>query len=169
MSLKRAGISQSFLASFFLTALFFPVAGFAPCSIATTQNVVFGGYDPLNASALLSEGAVTVECSGSLLGLIGSETFAISLDTGASGTYSPRAMTEVGGDGLSYNLYRDPARTEVWGDGTGGSFVVSDTIGGLLTIGTQSEDYPVYGRIPAMQDVTAGSYSDVITVTLDVQ
>lgn len=146
----------------------FPTAGFAPCSIASTQGVAFGSYDPLIASAVLSQGTITIECSAGLLGLIGSENFDISLGTGGGGSYNPRAMSEVGGDTLAYNLYRDSARAEIWGDGTSGTFIVNDTIGGLLTIGTQSEDYPVYGRLPAMQDVTAATYSDIITVTLDV-
>lgn len=146
----------------------FPTAGFAPCSIASTQSVAFGSYDPLLASPVLSQGTITIECSAGLLGLIGSENFDISLGTGGAGSYSPRAMSEVGGDVLTYNLYRDTARTEVWGDGTSGTFIVNDTIGGLLTIGTIAEDYPVYARLPAMQDVTAATYTDVITVTLDV-
>ena len=144
-------------------------AGFAPCSVVGAQNIAFGNYDPGLPSSLDSEGLITVECSAGLLGLIGSETFEISLDAGGAGTYNPRAMAETGGDTLSYNLYRDSARTEIWGDGTSGTVTKTDTIGGLITIGTQSEDYPVYARLPAMQDVTASSYTDTITVTLDVQ
>ena len=36
-----------------------------------------------------------------------------------------------------------------------------------INIGTTTRHYTVYGRVPALQNARSGSYSDVITVTVD--
>lgn len=62
------------------------------------------------------------------------------------------------GDFLDYELYEDAARTDIWdntldvqGTGDGSAAGVSHT---------------VYGRIPALQNISADGYTDTITVTL---
>ncbi len=64
-------------------------------------------------------------------------------------------------DALNYNLYLDAARTSIWGDGTGGTalFTVAIPSGKAVNV-------TIFGRIPAGQDVAAGSYSDSIVVTI---
>jgi len=66
-----------------------------------------------------------------------------------------------GGDTLNYNLYRDSARAEVWGDGAGNTYVQT----GIGTGGTAH--LIVYGSIPAGQNVRAGLYSDAVTVIVE--
>ena len=67
------------------------------------------------------------------------------------------------GERLSYNLYIDPQRQTVWGDGTGGTRVYSEH--------AQPNNHvvavPVYGRVFGAQDVGAGTYLDNVIVTLD--
>lgn len=60
---------------------------------------------------------------------------------------------------LDCNLYVDPDRLQVWGDGTGGSLTVPSTfvLGANLSI---------YGRVPAGQNPRAGTYVDTIVVTV---
>ena len=60
---------------------------------------------------------------------------------------------------LQYNLYTDPARTEIWGDGQFGV-----TVPGAGNGTTQS--FPVYGRVFPGQVVPSGPYSDYIQVTV---
>ncbi len=60
---------------------------------------------------------------------------------------------------LQYNLYTTSGHTNVWGDGTGST----RTVGGN---GTSSSTQTIYGNIPAGQDVSAGTYSDSITLTI---
>ena len=68
-----------------------------------------------------------------------------------------------GSNTLNYNLYRDAARTTIWGDGSGGtSFFQVSVLPLLPTSGTVT----VYGRIPALQDAHTGSYSDSIVATI---
>lgn len=132
------------------------------CSV-TANPVNFGNYSPFDGNPVDAVGNVRVSCS--LLGLTSLlVSYDIRLSTGSSSSYFPRLMysgTEV----LEYNLYTDSARTMIWGDGSTGNSYVSD--GYLLGLLTVSRDYPVYGRLPAGQNVPAGVYSDVIVVTVD--
>ncbi len=120
----------------------------ATCSL-NAQSVNFGGYDFMSSRNLDSVGHVIVTCDVS-------SSFSISLSTG-NGTYASRTL-QNGLHQLSYNLYTDPAHTMVWGDGTGGSMIVSGS-------GTNVDEV-VYGSAPAGQNPYIGAYSDAITVTL---
>ena len=66
-----------------------------------------------------------------------------------------------GGNTLTYNLYTDPSRTQVWGDGTGGSNVSNGSGSGA------AQTINVYGRISSGQTVPTGTYTDTITVTIN--
>jgi spore coat protein U-like protein len=67
-----------------------------------------------------------------------------------------------GTETLDYNLYQDSTRTVIWGDGTGGSQTVVQPSPPLNT----NIDVTVYGRVPAGQDVSSGSYSSTVTATI---
>jgi spore coat protein U-like protein len=62
-----------------------------------------------------------------------------------------------GTDLLRYRLYADPSRQVPWGNGTAAP---------ARTASGPDADLTVYGRIPAGQNVGAGTYSDVVTVQL---
>ena len=66
-------------------------------------------------------------------------------------------------EALTYNLYLDASRTTIWGDGTGGTQAYSDPSAKK----NQSVTVTIYGRIPAGQDVSAVSYSNTITATIN--
>ena len=76
-----------------------------------------------------------------------------------SGTHAQRVMSS-GAHTLNYNLYTEADRGIVWGDTTSGTARVSGTGVGV------SVNHAVYGRIPALQNVHAGSYSDIVTLEL---
>lgn len=125
-------------------------AGAAQCSISA-QSVSFGIYDVFDNAHLDGVGNLSLTCDAPT-------AYSISLSPG-SGAYSSRVMRN-GIHALHYNLFADPARTSVWGDGSGGSTVVN----GAVQISTH---HPVYGRINARQNVFAGNYSDTLTVIVD--
>jgi len=77
------------------------------------------------------------------------------------GTFATRTLSS-GGSTLDFNLYRDAAYSQVWGDGTGATFTVAGTGSGLLT----SNNITVYGQIPISQDKPVGTYTSLITVTV---
>jgi spore coat protein U domain-containing protein, fimbrial subunit CupE1/2/3/6 len=121
------------------------------CTISATP-VAFGSYDVLSASPVDSTGTITYEC------VIGFPII-ITLSRGSSSSFTPRTMTS-GAETLAYNVYLDAARTTIWGDGTGGTSSYSaNTI--LLPV-----TVTVYGRVPASQNVAAGSYGDTLVATI---
>ena len=122
------------------------------CTIST-GGVAFGSYDVFSASPVDSAGSVTYQCS---LGV----SIIVQLGTGSAGTFTPRTMLRVG-EPLNYNLYRDAARTQVWGDGTSGTTTHTQFATVLFPT-----TVPVYGRVFASQNVTIGAYSDSVIATI---
>jgi spore coat protein U-like protein len=55
----------------------------------------------------------------------GNYTYDIRLSSGSSGSYSGRSMAN-GGHHLAYSLYVNSTRTSVTGDGSSGTYTVSD-------------------------------------------
>jgi spore coat protein U-like protein len=86
------------------------------------------------------------------------------LSTGVSNGFFPRKMNFLTVNMLNYNIYTNPARTTVWGDGTGGTAIRTDSY--AMGAGVIARNYDVYFRIPASQSVAAGAYADTINVTL---
>jgi spore coat protein U-like protein len=64
---------------------------------------------------------------------------------------------------MQYNLYTTSAHTAIWGDGTSSTSTVAGTGVGVLTASPNT----VYGNIPISQDLPAGTYSSIITVTVN--
>jgi spore coat protein U-like protein len=67
-----------------------------------------------------------------------------------------------GQETLNYNLYLDPGGSQIWGDGTSGTQKFSAT-----TSNNQTLNLPIFGRMPAGQDVSVGIYSDTIIATIN--
>ena len=128
------------------------------CTVTAT-GVSFGNYNVLTATPNDATGTVRVVCT-LLLDLGGS--FTVDLSQGSSASYTARTLRN-GANSLTYNLYTDAARAQIWGNGTGGSTRVTQNFAGLLLV---DRSYTVYGRIPARQNVRSGGYSDTIIVTV---
>jgi spore coat protein U-like protein len=126
------------------------------CSI-TTIAVGFPAYDPIVTHAATPDdsttGSVTVTCTKGAVTTIG-----LGLGANVAGTQ----MRMVNGTNyLNYALYQDAGHATVWG--TAGA--------GLLTpVAAPSKaprTFPVYGRIPAAQDLPAGTYTDTVVATVN--
>jgi spore coat protein U-like protein len=142
----HAILLRSFLiASFMLAA---SVTQAAQCTL-TAVGVSFGNYDVFSGLDTDVTGAVTVSCQSASM-------YSISLSPGF-GSFAARRLTN-GSYQLGYNLFTDPQRLTIWGDGSGGTATVS----GSGTGGT----YTVFGRVPAGQNAYVGSYNDMIVVTV---
>jgi spore coat protein U-like protein len=130
-----------------------PAAARANCNIFHT-NVAFGVYNPTSDSPADFSGTLTLTCNAGS----GSGSYTIVLSTGAdSGTYAGRNMLG-GGTDLPYQLFRDAAHTQIWGNGTGGSVIFTGSDGLPKTGGTA--EITVYGQIAAHRTVPLGSYVD---------
>ena len=70
-----------------------------------------------------------------------------------------RTMTN-GTDNLSYEIYSDAGRTTVWGD----SFATGQ---GFTSTTNAPNTKNIYSRIPVLQNVPPGTYSDMVLITLE--
>jgi len=137
--------------------LIFAVEARALACGVTMISLNFGVYDTRSASPVDSDGYVSVNCPPNV-------SYLIRFDAGGNsgGSFLPRKLRLSGSTGaLGYNLYRDSARTEIWGDGTNKTYILSGVGNGL------QQTLIVYGRIPGSQNVVPGSYTDAITVTIE--
>jgi spore coat protein U-like protein len=154
----RAAVRLAFAGALALSAV--PAAALS-CSLQS-PGLVFGAYNPLSLAPVDSASSVTVTCTA-LPGA--SIVYTLRLGPGGSGSFSERRMRSAAQWALTYNLYTNPARTLVWGDGNGGSQVVSDAL--TLSAPSASRVHPVYGRLFARQNVPPGTYVDTLVLTVD--
>ena len=139
------------------------IRGIHSCSVAAT-TVAFGTVaPPIPAS---TTGAITLTCDGAG----NNNRFQVSLSQGLSGVYSERTM-RLGPLALAYNLYLDAARTQIWGDGSGGSQSFTGDIdfgglGGGRNGGTEIVPLTVFAQLPSQGAPPNGDYADMILVTV---
>ena len=117
---------------------------------ATTLN--FGSEGVLNANVDATN-AISITCTNGT-------PWAASLNagSGSGGTVNLRRMTGSGGAIVAYTIYRNAARTEVWGDGTLGTLTVAGTGTGNAQAQTG------YGRVPPQTTPAPATYTDTIVV-----
>ncbi len=119
------------------------------CTVSAVA-VSFGAYDATAVSPLNTTGSVSVTCNPATATVV-------KLDPGknSGGDYSKRKLYGAG-DYLNYNLYTDAACTTIWGDGTSNTFTQPG-----------ASNLTVYGRIPALQKVKPGAYTDFVTIVVE--
>lgn len=155
------------LSAFF--CLFTAGYAFSACtvSISSTSPVNFGNYDVLSAIPNDANGniAVTVVgCApGGPPGPPGESvdvTVVIEASPTPPGGFNPRWLQHPAfGDLLQYNVFIDAGRTVIWGDTASGG--TGKTVNNLFN---ETRNFPVYGRIPALQNVSGGAYTENLVV-----
>ncbi len=132
-----------------------PLTAWAHKCDLSVSPLDFGSYDTETSAPLDVAGSIGVSCRGNI------STVLLRLSPGSSGDAMNRQMVSANGV-LGYNLFTNPNRTRVWGDGSGGTDLVA-RVGGR---GRNDWDIPVYGRIFARQDPWPGDYVDNIVITV---
>jgi len=139
-------LAVTFLFFFAIVLLIMPLRAFAAAPQSCTIQYMapfldFPLYDALLLTPTDLQAQLRVKCTYA-------DNITITLGPSPnSGGFSPRQMKKV--DLLNYNLYRDAAMTEIWGDGTGGTLAVT-----YLHPGGNAWVYSdIYGRIPPGQNV----------------
>lgn len=88
--------------------------------------------------------------------------FNVSISPGI-GDFVRRKMRGEDGAELIYNLFVDPARRSIWGDGvTAGTQAITGE-----NDGRRPSIIPIYGIVPSRQNTIAGPYRDNLLVTID--
>lgn len=147
----------------------------ANCSV-DISDLNFGSYNPISSTSLDSATQLIITCQGTLIALEAiTVTTALSSGSGAgAGSYNPRQMQGViSGDKLNYNLYWDPARTQIAGNGTAGTSILSKSVQVscdvlFLLCSYEPIRLTVYGRIFGAQDVGGGDYRLPVPITVSI-
>lgn len=143
LAVAMAGVAMAATATNNLTA---SATAISSCRIDSVSNVAFGNYDPTDSTDnTAGSGSIVSRCTKNT-------TYRIYI----TGT---RTMTD-GTDLLEFDLYSDAGRTSVF----------PSTFAGA-TPATAANNSPtttnVYGKIPAQDNVQAGSYSATLSATVE--
>ena len=158
-----SSVNRKLLACLLAALAALPAAAATDCRISSGTSMAFGPYDVMSPTPNDSLATVTAVCTRN--GGPQNVTITLQLSPGSNGgSVTARRMAGSTGDRLAYNLFRDVSRSAVWGFSTG-----VDTLSQTLSIPNKESStatFTIYGRIPASQDVAAGSYADAVTVTI---
>ncbi len=139
-----------------------PAVAARNCRIRVLPTI-FGVYLPGQSSPTDTAGSVQLRCVGRPRA--DQDTLiTLKISGGSSGFPASRSMPSATTP-LTYNLFKDAARTQIWGDGSKGTTGLVQRLPPNQKI-VQLE-IPVYGRIPAQQNPTPGSYEDTLIVTVE--
>ncbi len=160
---RPARLPERLLAAVLIAALPQAVLAVTSCS-ASSASMGLGTYRGDSSAPADSVGTVVMRCTRDG----GPQSVAITLALGpsaTSGTIAGRQLLQAGGgDRLSYNLYRDVLRQNVWGGAVG-----VDTVTQAVSIPNKSTvdvTFNIYGRMPGLQSVYIGSYGDSLLMTV---
>jgi spore coat protein U domain-containing protein, fimbrial subunit CupE1/2/3/6 len=118
-------------------------------------TLAFGSYDS-TANVDVSTN-ITVHCT---LGA----SYWIGLGLGGNASGTARRMVNGGTNFLTYELYRDSGRTQIWDNADPAPTPPHSTAG---TPGFTAYTTPVFGRIPAGQILPIGAYADSVVMTVN--
>jgi spore coat protein U-like protein len=125
----------------------------AECRLTSATDLAFGNTGVIQA-ALTSTSSIGVQCTNTTPYNIG-----LNAGAGAGATVEARRMTSGAGATVTYQLFRDAARTQTWGNTAGTNTLAGTGNGAVQTV-------QVYGLVPAQTTPAAGSYTDTVQVTV---
>jgi len=135
------------------TTTFQVLANVQSTCIAAATDLNFGNVGVITAP-IDQTSTITVTCTNGTTYNVG-----LNAGTGTGATLPSRKMVN-GTNLLNYTLFRDTARTQIWGTTVG-----TDTVAGAGN--GNAQNLTVYGRILAPQtSPPPGLYTDTITVTV---
>lgn len=124
----------------------------ASCNpVFSVQNINFGTQGVLSSN-IDTTAIVAPQCTNTT-------PYQIGLDNGQNASGNTRRMHNGAGNYVTYELYRDAARSQRWGD-----TLNSDTLADTGTGSAQAQS--IYARTAPQTTPTQGSYSDTVTVTI---
>lgn len=125
----------------------------AECLINSASDLNFGSPGLLDSNVDATS-EITVRCTPGTPYQVG-----LNQGQGDGATVATRLMTGPDAETIEYSVYQDSGRSILWGNTED-----SDTAPGT---GTGSPfTHTVYGRVPSQTTPPAGTYSDIITVTV---
>jgi spore coat protein U-like protein len=127
-----------------------------PCTVSMT-NVSFGSFS-LTSSNVDTTATMSATCPS---GGGPDQYVCLSIEAGSSGDATSRKMLN-GSDTLRYDLYKDAARTQLWGSWESG---YAGTGTQTIVVRGSTVNLTVYARVFGSQSSPAGSYTSTFTVS----
>lgn len=126
------------------------------CSVSA-DNLDFGNYRPFSNSHNNARANIYIDCHHHFRSKPENITtwVTIILSRGHSNSYANRELIS-NNNSLSYNIYTNSQRTQIWGDGTQNTSTVT------TSVKTSQKVVRMYGRIPKSQSIPPGVYTDNI-------
>lgn len=123
------------------------------CKVQSASNVDFGLHGVIDSN-IDTTNAIGVQCTNST-----PYTVALSAGAGSGATVGSRKMTSAANDTVTYTLYRDASRSQIWG--------VTQNVDTEAATGNGAvQTYTAYGRVGAQSTPAMGAYSDLVSVTI---
>jgi spore coat protein U-like protein len=139
------------------------------CSVTSITDVAFGTVDP-TSGMVDTTATLNYSCtySGLLSTLFGDYIrMCFSIGTGSQPGFDPRRMLNPSSDSMNFQLYKDNARSQIWGADTSTTYTpagadLNFTILSATTVRTGS--MTIYGRVPGLQsNLSPGDYSTIFS------
>jgi spore coat protein U domain-containing protein, fimbrial subunit CupE1/2/3/6 len=136
----------------------------------TATSVAFGTVSTTGDTDVSATFNVTCSTFGLALLANTKVRMCLNIGDGANGIgfFNPRRMTNTFGEPLNFQLYRDAARTQIWGSRGNATVPTPQSADFDYSVplfgGTQTQTFTIYGRVPITpQTLIAGSYSNPFT------
>lgn len=136
----------------------FPTSGFSQTCTLSMPAIAFGTVDVLPGAAVDITSTITVVCSG---GSSQGQRICISIDAGSANDGTSRQLVGPAGARTRFDLYKNAARTQLWG-----SWVTGYNNEGLQIDVARDSTTPitVYGRFfGAQQTASPGTYTSTFS------
>ena len=133
----------------------------ASCLVVGPNTMAFGAYDPSDVNLTAdrdADGSIAIRCTKNTLAHV--QLAQGSNPAAGSNCGAPQRQMASGAERLGYQLYSNTGRTAVWGCTAGTESTFTSANSATATV------MNVYGRIPAGQNVAAGSYTDTVQINV---
>ncbi len=131
------------------------------CSLSSSPTLDFGAVSATSYQD--AQTSLTLNCNGGTGTLLTAALVRVCLfvGTGTAGAVGPRLMSNGAGAQMRYDLYADAARSKLVGPHSSGYPLYSISFK-IAPRENQSIRIPIYGRVPAGQNLPAGTpYRDI--------
>ena len=134
------------------------------CTIINSQNIPYGLYNPVTVSGapeVLNESSIALRCTA------GTTNVKVALDQGIhaadpSSCVAPHRRLKSNQDNyITYEMFQNPDRTDVWGCGESNEHVVQE-----FTSSVDPVMMKTYSRIPGGQNIAEGDYVDTVGISV---
>lgn len=129
------------------------------CRVEATQ-MVFGAYHGRTSAPQDITATITVVCNA-----LGTSASLVSFSVTPGDGAVPNRTMRRSEESMRYQLFVDPARTVLWGNGTGGTQALTGSGTASRTVPLRAS-FTLYGRALARQRVLAGAYVDAVSISL---